>query len=35
MRWFDARLAWALLLLTPIAVIGGKLVSRRLRHNNN
>ena len=31
MRWFDARLAWALLLLTPIAVIGGKLVSRRLR----
>ena len=31
MRWFDARLAWALLLLTPLAVIGGKLISRRLR----
>ena len=31
MRWFDARLAWALLLLTPIAVIFGKLIARRLR----
>ena len=31
MRWFDARLAWALLLLTPMAVIFGKLVARRLR----
>ena len=31
MRWFDARLAWALLLLTPMAVVFGKLVSRRLR----
>ena len=31
MRWFDARLAWALLLLTPLAIIGGKLVARRLR----
>ena len=32
MRWFDARLAWALLLLTPLAVVGGKLISRRLRN---
>ena len=31
MRWFDARLAWALLLLTPIAIVFGKLVSKRLR----
>ena len=31
MRWFDPRLAWALLLLTPLAVIFGKLVARRLR----
>lgn len=31
MRWLDARLAWALLLLTPMAVIFGKLVARRLR----
>ena len=31
MRWFDARLAWALLLLTPMAVVFGKLVARRLR----
>jgi ABC-type multidrug transport system fused ATPase/permease subunit len=31
MRWFDARLAWALLLLTPLAIIFGKLISRRLR----
>ena len=31
MRWFDARLAWALLLLTPVAVVFGKLISRRLR----
>lgn len=31
MRWFDARLAWALLLLTPLAIISGKLISRRLR----
>ena len=31
MRWFDARLAWALLLLTPLAIVFGKLVSRRLR----
>ena len=31
MRWFDARLAWALLLLTPLAVIVGKVLARRLR----
>ncbi len=31
MRWFDARLAWALLLLTPLATVFGKLISRRLR----
>jgi ABC-type multidrug transport system fused ATPase/permease subunit len=31
MRWFDARLAWALLLLTPMAIVFGKLVARRLR----
>ena len=31
MRWFDARLAWALLLLTPMTIVFGKLISRRLR----
>lgn len=31
MRWFDARLAWTLLLLTPVAVVFGKLIARRLR----
>lgn len=31
MRWFDARLAWALLLLTPLAIVFGKLVARKLR----
>ena len=31
MRWFDARLAWALLLLTPLAMVFGKLIARRLR----
>jgi ABC-type multidrug transport system fused ATPase/permease subunit len=31
MRWFDERLAWALLLLTPLAIIFGKLIARRLR----
>ncbi|MBR1414260.1 MAG: ABC transporter ATP-binding protein [Prevotella sp.] len=31
MRWFDERLAWALLLLTPMAIIFGKLIARRLR----
>jgi ABC-type multidrug transport system fused ATPase/permease subunit len=31
MRWFDERLAWALLLLTPLAIVFGKLISRRLR----
>jgi len=31
MRWFDARLAWVLLLLTPLAIVFGKLIVRRLR----
>ena len=31
MRWFDPRLAWALLLLTPLAIVFGKLIARRLR----
>ena len=31
MRWFDARLAWALLLLTPMVMVFGKLIARRLR----
>ena len=31
MRWFDERLAWALLLLTPVAIVCGKLIARRLR----
>ena len=31
MRWFDEWLAWALLLLTPLAIVFGKLISRRLR----
>ena len=31
MRWFDARLAWALLLITLVMVVVGKLISRRLR----
>ena len=31
MRWFDERLAWALLLLTPLAIVFGKLIARRLR----
>ena len=31
LRYFDERLAWALLLLTPFAVVFGKLVARRLR----
>ncbi len=31
MRWFDARLAWALLILTPVAIIFGKLIARKLR----
>ena len=31
MRWFDARLAWALMLLTPLAIVFGKLIARRLR----
>ena len=31
MRWFDEWLAWVLLLLTPLAIIFGKLIARRLR----
>ena len=31
MRWFDARLAWALVLFTPLAIILSKLIARRLR----
>lgn len=31
MRWFDARLAWALLLLTPVVVVFAKMVARKLR----
>ena len=31
MRWFDARLAWVLLVLTPLAIVFGKLIVRRLR----
>lgn len=31
MRRFDPRLAWALLLLTPLALVFGKLIARRLR----
>ena len=32
MRWFDAVLAWALLLLTPLALVFGKLIAHRLRN---
>ena len=31
MRWFDERLAWVLLLLTPLALVFGKLIARKLR----
>ena len=31
MRWFDERLAWALLLLTPMALVFGKLIARKRR----
>ncbi len=31
MRWFDERLAWTLLLLTPLAILFGKMIARRLR----
>jgi len=31
LRWFDPRLAWALVLLTPLALVFGKFVSYRLR----
>ena len=32
LRWFDPRLAWLLLLLTPVAVIFGKLISHKLKN---
>ena len=32
MRWFDSRLAWALVLITPLAIVIGKFISHRLRH---
>lgn len=32
MRWFDPTLAWTLLLLTPAAIVLGKLVARRLKN---
>lgn len=31
MRWFDSRLAWALILITPLAIIIGKYMSHRLK----
>ena len=31
MRWFDARLAWALFLLTPVTIAFGKLISHKLK----
>ncbi len=31
MRWFDNRLAWALVLLTPLAIGIGKIISHKLR----
>ena len=32
LRWFDPRLAWALLLLTPLVLVFGKFVSHRIRN---
>lgn len=32
MRWFDARLAWALVLVTPVAIVAGKFIAHKLRH---
>ena len=31
LRWFDPRLAWVLVILTPLALVFGKFVSYRLR----
>ena len=31
MRWFDSRLAWALILITPLAITIGKYISHRLK----
>lgn len=31
MRWFDSRLAWALIIITPLAIIIGKYISHRLK----
>ncbi|WP_298770155.1 ABC transporter ATP-binding protein, partial [uncultured Fibrobacter sp.] len=32
LRWFDPLLAWVLLLLTPVAVVFGKLISHKLKN---
>ena len=32
LRWFDPRLAWALLLMTPLVLVFGKFVSHRIRN---
>ena len=34
MRWFDARLAWVLLVLTPLAIVFGKLIDFVTRFNH-
>ena len=31
MRWFDSRLAWALVLITPLAIVIGKYIAHRLK----
>lgn len=31
LRFFDARLAWALVLFTPVAIVVGKVIARKLR----
>ncbi len=31
LRYFDERLAWALLVLTPLAIVFGKMIARKLR----
>lgn len=32
LRWFDPRLAWALLMMTPLVLVFGKFVSLRIRN---
>jgi ABC-type multidrug transport system fused ATPase/permease subunit len=32
LRWFDPRLAWALLMMTPLVLVFGKFVSHRIRN---